>query len=171
MLGDGGLRPLIFQSVVATQILGDKVFDIVVKVVAKVCAKVCAKVARKKGFATTDEVLHKLLPSLTAHFDLTDSKIPAKPAAQLFCKSALETPLWTQPHLIPPHQLHSDSIKCFFFGAADNTCAARTSVRTPGRMHGRTPADDTGAADDRPTSDDTDVPGQLFSHTIFREFP
>ena len=53
MLGDGGLRPLIFQSVFATQILGDKVFDIVVKVVAKVCAKVCetvcAKVCAKVG--------------------------------------------------------------------------------------------------------------------------
>ena len=62
MLGDGGLRPLIFQGVFATQVFGDKVFDIVVKVVVKVCAKVCekvcakvcAKVARKKGFATTD---------------------------------------------------------------------------------------------------------------------
>ena len=32
-------------------------------------------------------------------------------------------------------------------------------------------ADDTGAADDRQTSDDTDVPGQLFSHTMFREHP
>ena len=39
----------------------------------------------------------------------------------------------------------------FFFGAADDTRAALTSGRTPGR----TPADDTGASDDRPTSDDT----------------
>ena len=101
MLGDGGLRPLIFQSVFATQILGDKVFDIVVEVVAKVCAKV----ARKKGFATTDKLLHKLLhkllrkllPSSTAHFDLTKQQIPEKPSAQLFCKSAPETPCGHNP--------------------------------------------------------------------------
>ena len=37
----------------------------------------------------------------------------------------------------------------FFFGAADDTRAARTSGRTSGRTPGRTPADDTGAADDR----------------------
>ena len=35
----------------------------------------------------------------------------------------------------------------FFFGAADDTRAARTSGRTPGR----TLSDDTGAADDRST--------------------
>ena len=35
----------------------------------------------------------------------------------------------------------------FFFGAADDTRAARTSGRTSGRTPGRTPADDTGAAD------------------------
>ena len=50
----------------------------------------------------------------------------------------------------------------FFFGAADDTCAARTS--------GWASADDTVAADDRPTSDDTHVPGQLFSCTMFREY-
>ena len=42
----------------------------------------------------------------------------------------------------------------FFFGAADDTRIARTS--------GWTPADDTGATDDRPTSDDTG-PGIIFS--------
>ena len=59
----------------------------------------------------------------------------------------------------------------FFFGAAGNTGAARTSGSTSGRTPGRTPADDTGAADDRPTSDEAHVPGQLFSRTIFREHP
>ena len=35
----------------------------------------------------------------------------------------------------------------FFFGAADDTRAARTSARTSGQTPSRTPADDTGAAD------------------------
>ena len=61
--------------------------------------------------------------------------------------------------------------KIIFFGAADDTRAAQTSRQTSGRTPGRTPADDRGAADDRPTFDDMDVPGQLFSHTIFREHP
>ena len=117
MLFDGGLRPLIFQGVFATQIFVDKVFDIVVKVVAKVCAKVCenvcakvcAKVARKKGFATTDQLLHKLLhkhlhkllhkllPSLTAHFNLTKSKIPKNLRPSCFAKVAWKPLVDTTP--------------------------------------------------------------------------
>ena len=43
----------------------------------------------------------------------------------------------------------------FFFGAADDMRATRTSGRTSGRTPGRTPADDTGAADDRPPTRST----------------